>query len=279
MNGHSRAEDFEDQCIFLKKVRTHAGAIGTECNRIIGEAKAYLEETLAKVKQRLQIVDEAITDLITNSEGVECEQPSMTQAIYRWGQLFFFVAESCLTYVNLIYSDLGGYIAEAVLSMIFAAVLVAVADQLGKHYRRLPLARSSTKGSALRVYLELAGLFILILFILGAVTYFRARGLRMRGEADTSTTLTEFMLFLLGLGIAMCASWASGKLEYSGPRYGLAKLQRVKTLLTDLVRSVEAQIKNLDGLTVKMAELLEANIKRITHIYMDQYRRHERGVA
>ncbi len=276
LNGSSSAAEFRDACNFLKKTKAHADGIGSDCERAIAARTALLEETLAKLKDRSVLIDGAVAEHQAAAEGMKCERPSSSPASYHRLLVFLFIAEVAFSFLNLMYADMGGLIVEGILSFVFAGCLVGLSDAIGKRYRKLPLPLDAPEGARTKAYLELFALSLCLVAALCALTYLRARGMRGKGDSGNADLFTEIALFVIGFGFLAYSAWIAGQIEYSGPKHGLARLERLRFVVADLIKAVESELKGIGSFRDRLSDLLARNKERVTYIYVDQYKRHER---
>ena len=275
LNGRSSAPEFRNSCNFLQKTQAHAHAIDAECERAVTARRATLEEALLKLRDREAQIAAAAQEYEANAEGLRCERPNTTPGHYYRLLVFLFVAEVAFSYLNLMYSDMGGLIVEAVLSVVFAGCLVGLADTIGKRYRQLPLSLSAPEGARVKIFLEIVFFSLVLIGVLSALTYMRARGMRARGDFNNSDLLIELALFVIGFGFLAYSAWISGQVEYSGPKHGLARLERLKLRVTDRIKAVEGELRSIGPFRESLGDLLGRNRERVSYIYVDQYKRHE----
>ena len=275
LNGLTRDPSFGTNAFFLSKTASRAQSLEKECEARLRQLAIELEQALERCQDLSGRLNEQIATLNKNAQGIHCELPHTKRSRYRLLLIIFFLAEFAFSFLNLMYSDLGGgFIVEGIVSLVSAFFLIVLSDGIGTTYRRLPLPLNSPRGATTKKYLEIGAMCLVVIFILAGLTYLRARGMNAHESGDADI-FVEMALFALGFSFSVGAAWKASQIEYSGPKFGLLELEGKRQRLLAEEKVIEAARQKVSKLLSSLPSIFQQRVDIIRFIYTDQYKKHE----
>ncbi len=259
------ARNFQTECQWLRKQHQRAAEIQTRSNQNVAAWIRHCEDLREERIKELEILDQKIAKLMQDSAETHCKLLAV---------MFFF--EFLFSAVSLSTSGLGAIGFEFAIAIIAAAALVSLSEIVGKGLRQLPLAPSAEPADRIRHIAQIVLCSIALCLILVGVNFLRS----LTGLSDTGDTSIEagnqivhWALFAVGLGLVLVGIFRSSDHEYSGPRFGLAKLQRKRQQTQRMISFYESTIRRLTEFPSHLQLIADASVQKVFAIYSDKYKR------
>ena len=228
---------------------------------------------------RLQEICEHIGDLTraaTTAGGVEilCMKPTVSMRQYLTWLGPIAAGEFVFSAVSFAYSGvMENFLYAIVLAAVMTLLILGLAHSLGRHVRSLPLAPSASAAERVRARIWIAVLGLATILLLGGITMIRVRGLATQG-ADLWSTMP---LFLMGLTLAVAAVYLADQSEYSGPKHGMAALERRRRRIRRYLFIVEGWQKGVSEHREKLQTQVQCLEQELKYAYLAAYQFARRG--
>jgi hypothetical protein len=267
------APEFREHCQWLRKQQQRAAEIQTHANRTAAEGIKRCDSARDEQEKELEIIDQRIATLAADSENINSRLPTSTlrSAIVFFTLMFLF--EFFFSAVSLSTSGLGAMGFELAIAIIAAAALVWLSEIVGKALRQLPLSHRTETADHYKHYIQITLCCIALGLILTGVNFLRSLASQSDTTPGVANQLMHWALFAVGLGLVLVGIFKSSDHEYSGPRYGLARLQRRRQNAQSSISYYTATSHRLAEFPAHLEKIAESSVQKVFSIYSDQYRR------
>jgi hypothetical protein len=275
------APEFRAQCVWLHKQQERAAEIQSHSNRNIAEWIRQCANYHDQAIKELEILDAKIAALVSDSATTHCKLPTTSHRSSILFLLFMFLFEFFFSAVSLSTSGIGALGFELAIAVIAAAALVWLSEIVGRSIRQLPLSPDAEPADRWRHAIQIVLCCISLALILLGVNFLRS----ITATADSGTIegtanqIVHWALFAVGLGLVLAGIFKSSDDEYSGPRFGLAKLQRRRQFVQRQIAYYDSTGRRLTEFPAHLQLIADSTIQRLFSLYADQYRRSSHKIA
>ncbi len=273
------APEFRANCLWLHKQQERAAEIQSHSNRNVAEWIRQCANYHDEAIKELEILDQKIASLVSDSATTHCKLPTTSLRSSVTFLIFMFLFEFFFSAVSLSTSGIGALGFELAIAVIAAAALVWLSEIVGKGIRQLPLSPDAEPADRYRHAIQIVLCCISLALILLGVNFLRSITSETTAAEGAANQIVHWALFAVGLGLVLAGIFKSSDHEYSGPRYGLARLQRRRQFVQRQIGYYDATGRRLTEFPAHLQLIVDSTIQRLFSLYADQYRRSSHKIA